>query len=81
MTPVLHRFTFGLFKVVYWPPDSPVINLFFLIYLFIDPPTPRPQTHLLSAGSGLVMMIFGGQLLAYKLFRTNFVYPAELQNF
>eukprot|EP00064_Thunnus_orientalis_P019389 superscaffoldBa00004832_g19507 len=33
------------------------------------------------AGSGLVMMIFGGQLLAYKLFRSNFVYPAELQNF
>ncbi|KAA8583188.1 hypothetical protein FQN60_015734 [Etheostoma spectabile] len=33
------------------------------------------------AGSGLVMMIFGGQLMAYKLFRSNFVYPAELQNF
>ncbi|XP_037099896.1 transmembrane protein 244 isoform X1 [Syngnathus acus] len=34
-----------------------------------------------SAGSGLVMMIFGGQALAYKLFRSNFVHPAELQNF
>ncbi|XP_029281373.1 putative transmembrane protein 244 isoform X2 [Cottoperca gobio] len=33
------------------------------------------------AGSGLVMMIFAGQLMAYKLFRSNFVYPAELQNF
>ncbi|KAG9347474.1 hypothetical protein JZ751_005041 [Albula glossodonta] len=32
-------------------------------------------------GCGLLMMIFGGQLLAYKLFRNNFVYPAELQNF
>uniref|UniRef100_A0A3P8NZL4 Transmembrane protein 244 n=1 Tax=Astatotilapia calliptera TaxID=8154 RepID=A0A3P8NZL4_ASTCA len=33
------------------------------------------------AGTGLVMMIFGGQLMAYKFFRSNFVYPAELQNF
>ncbi|TKS76028.1 Transmembrane protein 244 [Collichthys lucidus] len=33
------------------------------------------------AGSGLVLMIFGGQLMAYKLFRSNFVYPTELQNF
>lgn len=36
---------------------------------------------LLSTGTGLVMMIFGGQLMAYKFFRSNFVYPAELQNF
>lgn len=33
------------------------------------------------AGSGLVMMIFAGQFTAYKLFRSNFVYPSELQNF
>lgn len=32
-------------------------------------------------GSGLVMMIFGGQILAYKLFRSNFISPTELQNF
>ncbi|XP_037393286.1 transmembrane protein 244 isoform X2 [Pygocentrus nattereri] len=33
------------------------------------------------AGSGLAMMIFGGQLLAYRLFRNNFVHPEDLQNF
>ncbi|XP_028858411.1 putative transmembrane protein 244 isoform X2 [Denticeps clupeoides] len=33
------------------------------------------------AGSGLVMMIFGGQLLAYRLFRSNFVHPTDLQDF
>lgn len=32
-------------------------------------------------GSGLVMMILGGQILAYRLFRNNYVYPADLQNF
>lgn len=32
-------------------------------------------------GSGLLMMIFGGQLLAYRLFRNNFVHPADLENF
>ncbi|KAM9778120.1 transmembrane protein 244 isoform X3 [Syngnathus typhle] len=39
------------------------------------------STSTYSAGLGLVMMIFGGQALAYKVFRSNFVYPAELQNF
>ncbi|XP_036941737.1 transmembrane protein 244 isoform X8 [Acanthopagrus latus] len=42
---------------------------------------PSAEHWWIALGSGLVMMIFGGQLLAYKLFRSNFVYPAELQNF
>ncbi|KAF0023292.1 hypothetical protein F2P81_023922 [Scophthalmus maximus] len=42
---------------------------------------PSAEHWWIALGSGLVMMIFGGQLLAYKLFRNNFVYPAELQNF
>ncbi|XP_061757230.1 transmembrane protein 244 isoform X3 [Nerophis ophidion] len=42
---------------------------------------PSTEHWWMALGSGLVMMIFGGQLLAYKLFRSNFVYPAELQNF
>ncbi|XP_008298047.1 putative transmembrane protein 244 [Stegastes partitus] len=42
---------------------------------------PSAEHWWMALGSGLVMMIFGGQLLAYKLFRSNFVYPAELQNF
>ncbi|XP_032399568.1 putative transmembrane protein 244 isoform X2 [Etheostoma spectabile] len=42
---------------------------------------PSAEQWWLVLGSGLVMMIFGGQLMAYKLFRSNFVYPAELQNF
>ncbi len=33
------------------------------------------------AGSGLLMMIFGGQILAYTLFRSDFVHPADLQDF
>lgn len=48
-------------------------NLYIFFSHLFDPPV--------TAGSGLVMMIFGGQLVAYKLFRSNFVYPAELQNF
>nr|XP_020459259.1 transmembrane protein 244 isoform X1 [Monopterus albus] len=42
---------------------------------------PSAEHWWIALGSGLVMMIFGGQLLAYKFFRSNFVYPAELQNF
>ncbi|XP_049445256.1 transmembrane protein 244 isoform X3 [Epinephelus fuscoguttatus] len=42
---------------------------------------PSAEHWWIALGSGLVMMIFGGQLMAYKLFRSNFVYPAELQNF
>ncbi|XP_035851182.1 transmembrane protein 244 [Sander lucioperca] len=42
---------------------------------------PSAEQWWIALGSGLVMMIFGGQLVAYKLFRSNFVYPAELQNF
>ncbi|KAK6295150.1 hypothetical protein J4Q44_G00343760 [Coregonus suidteri] len=42
---------------------------------------PSTEHYWIALGSGLVMMIFGGQLLAYKLFRNNFVYPDELQNF
>ncbi|XP_067098413.1 transmembrane protein 244 [Osmerus mordax] len=42
---------------------------------------PSTEHWWIALGSGLVMMIFGGQLLAYKLFRNNFVYPADLQNF
>uniref|UniRef100_A0A672MAT0 Transmembrane protein 244-like n=1 Tax=Sinocyclocheilus grahami TaxID=75366 RepID=A0A672MAT0_SINGR len=34
----------------------------------------------IALGSGLLMLIFGGQLLAYRLFRSNFVHPADLQN-
>ncbi|KAK6489793.1 transmembrane protein 244 [Huso huso] len=29
----------------------------------------------ISIGSGLSVMVFGGQLLAYKLFKNNFIYP------
>ncbi|KAK1171572.1 transmembrane protein 244 [Acipenser oxyrinchus oxyrinchus] len=29
----------------------------------------------ISIGSGLSVMAFGGQLLAYKLFKNNFIYP------
>ncbi|XP_076021497.1 putative transmembrane protein 244 [Genypterus blacodes] len=42
---------------------------------------PAAEHWWIALGSGLAMMIFGGQLLAYKLFSNNFVYPAELQNF
>ncbi|XP_074471717.1 putative transmembrane protein 244 isoform X2 [Sebastes fasciatus] len=42
---------------------------------------PSAEHWWIALGSGLVMMIFGGQLMAHKLFRSNFVYPAELQNF
>ncbi|XP_061668758.1 transmembrane protein 244 [Syngnathoides biaculeatus] len=42
---------------------------------------PSTEHWWIALGSGLVMMIFGGQVLAYKLFRNNFVTPAELQNF
>ncbi|XP_035279110.1 transmembrane protein 244 isoform X2 [Anguilla rostrata] len=42
---------------------------------------PSSEHWWITLGCGLLMMIFGGQLLAYKLFRNNFVYPAELQNF
>uniref|UniRef100_A0A3P8YVW2 Transmembrane protein 244 n=2 Tax=Esox lucius TaxID=8010 RepID=A0A3P8YVW2_ESOLU len=42
---------------------------------------PSTEHYWIALGSGLVMMIFGGQLLAYKLFRNNFVYPEELLNF
>uniref|UniRef100_A0A3B3SMX2 Transmembrane protein 244 n=1 Tax=Paramormyrops kingsleyae TaxID=1676925 RepID=A0A3B3SMX2_9TELE len=34
-----------------------------------------------ALGSGLLMMICTGQLLAYRLLRSNFVHPADLQNF
>ncbi|KAG7461009.1 hypothetical protein MATL_G00205090 [Megalops atlanticus] len=42
---------------------------------------PSTEHWWITLGCGLLMMIFGGQLLAYRLFRNNFVYPAELQNF
>ncbi|XP_074541703.1 putative transmembrane protein 244 isoform X2 [Halichoeres trimaculatus] len=42
---------------------------------------PSAEQWWIALASGLVMMIFGGQLLAYKLFRSNFVYPTDLQNF
>ncbi|KAF7657687.1 hypothetical protein LDENG_00023320 [Lucifuga dentata] len=42
---------------------------------------PSAEHWWIALGSGLAMMLFGGQLLAYKLFNNNFVYPAELQNF
>ncbi|XP_062857855.1 transmembrane protein 244 [Trichomycterus rosablanca] len=42
---------------------------------------PSTEHWWIALGSGLVIMIFGGQLLAYHLFRNNFVHPADLQNF
>uniref|UniRef100_A0A8C2AAX8 Transmembrane protein 244-like n=1 Tax=Cyprinus carpio TaxID=7962 RepID=A0A8C2AAX8_CYPCA len=41
---------------------------------------PSTEHWWIALGSGLLMMIFGGQLLAYRLFRSNFVHPADLQN-
>ncbi|XP_060769648.1 transmembrane protein 244 isoform X2 [Neoarius graeffei] len=42
---------------------------------------PSTQHWWIALGSGLLMMIFGGQILAYHLFRNNFVHPEDLQNF
>ncbi|XP_056120859.1 transmembrane protein 244 [Rhinichthys klamathensis goyatoka] len=42
---------------------------------------PSTEHWWIALGSGLLMMIFGGQLMAYRLFRNNFVHPADLQNF
>ncbi|XP_076872710.1 putative transmembrane protein 244 isoform X2 [Brachyhypopomus gauderio] len=42
---------------------------------------PSTEHWWIALGSGLVMMIFGGQLLAYRLFRSNFVHPSDLQDF
>ncbi|XP_016295282.1 putative transmembrane protein 244 [Sinocyclocheilus anshuiensis] len=42
---------------------------------------PSTEHWWIALGSGLLMMIFGGQLLAYRLFRSNSVHPADLQNF
>ncbi|KAM6964874.1 putative transmembrane protein 244 [Aplochiton taeniatus] len=42
---------------------------------------PSTEHWWIALGSGLVMMIMGGQSLAYKLFRNNLVYPADLQDF
>ncbi|GAA6072796.1 transmembrane protein 244 [Tachysurus ichikawai] len=42
---------------------------------------PSTEHWWISQGSGLVMMIFGGQILAYHLYWKNFVHPADLQNF
>ncbi|XP_016112646.1 transmembrane protein 244-like [Sinocyclocheilus grahami] len=41
---------------------------------------PSTEHWWIALGSGLLMLIFGGQLLAYRLFRSNFVHPADLQN-
>ncbi|KAL7889052.1 hypothetical protein AOLI_G00040260 [Acnodon oligacanthus] len=42
---------------------------------------PSTEHWWIALGSGLAMMISGGQLLAYRLFRNNFVHPEDLQNF
>ncbi|XP_063078644.1 transmembrane protein 244 [Engraulis encrasicolus] len=42
---------------------------------------PSTEHWWMALGSGLVMMIAGGQIVAAKVFRSNFVYPADLQNF
>ncbi|XP_057209601.1 transmembrane protein 244 isoform X1 [Triplophysa rosa] len=42
---------------------------------------PSAEHWWIALGSGLLMMIFGGQLLAYRLFRNHFVHPADLQDF
>ncbi|XP_053498044.1 transmembrane protein 244 isoform X1 [Ictalurus furcatus] len=42
---------------------------------------PSTEHWWIALGSGLVMMILGGQLLARHLFRNHFVHPADLQNF
>ncbi|XP_060739548.1 putative transmembrane protein 244 [Tachysurus vachellii] len=42
---------------------------------------PSTEHWWISQGSGLVMMIFGGQILSYHLYWKNFVHPADLQNF
>ncbi|TRY59134.1 hypothetical protein DNTS_032391 [Danionella cerebrum] len=42
---------------------------------------PSTEHWWIALGSGLLMMILCGQLLAHRLFRSSFVHPADLQNF
>ncbi|XP_018597963.1 putative transmembrane protein 244 [Scleropages formosus] len=66
-----------------WVWDYAITVTFIHIGLTVAVMSDFPSTeHWWSAiGSGLLMMIFGGQLLAYRLFRNNFVHPTDLQNF
>ncbi|MBN3326513.1 TM244 protein, partial [Atractosteus spatula] len=41
---------------------------------------PSTEPWWIALGAGLLVMIFGGQLLAYKLYKNNFIYP-DLENF
>uniref|UniRef100_A0A671QEW1 Uncharacterized protein n=1 Tax=Sinocyclocheilus anshuiensis TaxID=1608454 RepID=A0A671QEW1_9TELE len=48
--------------------------------IFVMADFPPTEHWWIALGSGLLILIFGWQLLAYRLFRSNFVHPADLQN-
>ncbi|XP_058880014.1 transmembrane protein 244 isoform X3 [Acipenser ruthenus] len=62
--PEMGSYSYGHILLLHSNPSSTVMSEF-----------PSADHWWISIGSGLSVMVFGGQLLAYKLFKNNFIYP------